>query len=158
MFGRKVKMIFVTALTALFLFSISSCSMIGIKAEKNDTNEFLISQVSRGLGYKISDRKPNSICKVKEVSECFLNATEKEEFSDEQINDFADIALNYLSDQINHEDEILAMGFKDLIKFVKIDLEDVKIDEDNLYLVRIAVKAYLEGLGIVADGRNIQCE
>lgn len=158
MFKKRVKMFFVGALTALFLFSVVGCSTLGIGVERNETTDFVIKQVSRSLGYKVSDRNPNSICKVKEISEIFLTEVSKEDYSEDGANVFADQALNYLADQIHVEDEILAMSLKDLIHLVKIDLDQVKVDDENVELVKLAVKSYLEGLDVVVEQRSIVCD
>ena len=161
MFKKRLKYVFLTALTALFLFSSVSCSHLGINIEKNETTEFVIKQVGRGLGYKVSDRNPSSVCDVKKACDTFLAVTGEEEYSEEEANIFAKTAIEYLKDQIHVEDEILTMSLQDLADLVKIDIrniEGLEIDDDNMALVRLAVKSYLEGLNVVAEQRIIECE
>jgi len=156
MVKKKLVRMFVVALTTVFLFS--GCAAIGLNVEKNDTTEFVIKQVGRSLGYKISDRKPDSICKVREVSESFLQEANKEDYSEGNASVFVNVALNYLKDQIQVEDEILKMGLRDLIQLVEIDIDKIQVTDDNLALIKLAVESYLEGLRIVAEQRSIECE
>jgi len=154
---NKMKKLFIVGITALFLLGGVGCSTIGLGIEKNDTTEFVIKQVSRGLGYKVSDNNPDSICDVKKVANEFIVACNSDEYSDEGATVFANMAIGYIMEEVNLEDAMLQKSLEDLVEFVKVDLSNIQIDDDNIELLKIAVIAYLEGLEMVREEKSIEC-
>lgn len=155
---KKMKSMFIVGITVLFLLGGVGCSTIGFGIEKNDTTEFVIKQVSRGLGYKVSDQNPDSICDVKKVADEFIAACNSDEYAEEGATAFANMAIKYIMGEVNLEDVMLQKSLEDLAEFVEIDLGNIQINDDNIELLKIAVNAYLEGLEMVREDKSITCD
>lgn len=154
----KIKRFMIIGFTALFLFSSVGCATLGIGIERNDTTEFVIKQVGRGLGYKVSNQNPDSICEVKSIAEQFIATCNSSEYSDEGATAFANMAVSYVMGEVNLEDPMLQKSLEDLADYIKLDMGNVQIDEDNLELLKIAIISYLEGLDMAKEEKSITCE
>jgi len=155
---NKIKKFVMVGVVTLFLFGSIGCSTLGINIERNETTEFVIKQVGRGLGYKVSGQNPDSICEVKKVAEQFMATCNSDEYSEKGATAFANIAIGYVMSEVNLEDPMLQKSIEDLMEFVRLDLSNIQIDDDNIELLKIAVNAYLEGLEMVKEDKSISCE
>lgn len=149
---KKAKVLIVAVVTAVFLFT-AGCGDVLTFGDPQKA-ELAIKLASRALAVKMIDRKHKIACEAKEYCEDFLRVTNNE---DTEVVSLISVALKYIEDEIDVEDELLKATLIDIMTEINIDLSAIDISDDNFKLVRIAVAAYLDGCNIKIRELGIEC-
>lgn len=134
---------------SLLLFGCST-----IQLNKDNQSELIVKLSARALAVRMVDHEPKMACKAKEYCERFLEMTK----DDTELEDMVMVALCFLNEKIDVNDELIRLTFLDLINSLEINLTTMEINNFDFELIRSAITAYLEGVNIKVKDLNINCQ
>jgi hypothetical protein len=134
---------------SLLLFGCST-----IQLNKDNQSELIVKLSARALAVRMVDHEPEMACKAKEYCERFLEMTK----DDTELEDTVMVALCFLNEKIDVNDELIRLTFLDLINSLEINLTTMEINNFDFELIRSAITAYLEGVNIKIKDLNINCQ